>query len=90
MEKSEVIQKIYIFTPVACRYKILYFHCETIKYALYFISIFLYFTTLYIIKGFQLKLVLDMYFSFCAGKPDQYEAPFYYKISISDIINSML
>ena len=43
MEKSEVIQKSYII-------KFYIFTGENIKYALYFINIFLYFTTLYIIK----------------------------------------
>ena len=40
-----------------CRYKILY---ENIKYTLYFIDIFLYFTTLYIINV-HLMIILSSY-----------------------------
>ena len=49
MEKSVVIQKKNIFTSVK-QNKILYFPSENIRYALYFVNIFLYFATFYIIK----------------------------------------
>ena len=49
MEKSEVIRK----NVLECTYKIVYFTSENIKYTLYFINIFLYFTTMYIIKMFS-------------------------------------
>ena len=51
MEKSEAIQKSFIFNPVECVHiKLNFFTSENIKYTLYFINIFQYFTTLYIIK----------------------------------------
>ena len=51
MEKSEVIKKNNIFTfRWSENIKFYIFTSENIKYTIYFINIFLYFTTLYIIK----------------------------------------
>ena len=47
--KSEVIQKSYMYILVECGYKVT---SENIKYTLYFINIFLYFTSLYIINTY--------------------------------------
>ena len=52
MKKSEVIKKKVIFSlrwSVDITFYI--FTCENIKYTLYFINIFLYFTTLYIMNS---------------------------------------
>ena len=52
MEKSEVILKIVICTLLwSENIKFYIFTSENIKYTLYFINIFLYFTTLYIINN---------------------------------------
>ena len=58
IEKSEVIQKSYIFTPVECRYKILHITSENIKYTLYFINISLYFTIFYIINSYTAFFII--------------------------------
>ena len=53
--------KSYIFTCEDIRFDI--FTCEDIRYTLYFVNIFLYFTTLYIIKWkFQIFLLNNMSF----------------------------
>ena len=50
MEKSEVIQKIIFTFRLSENIKFYIFTSENIKYTIYFINIFLYFTTLYIIN----------------------------------------
>ena len=50
MEKSEVIQKDKFTFRWSENIKFYIFTSENIKYTLYFINIFLYFTTLYIIN----------------------------------------
>ena len=53
MEKSEVIQKkLYVHSGGVKIYFFYIFTSENIKYTLYFINIFLYFVTLYIINNF--------------------------------------
>ena len=54
MEKSEVIQKSYMWSE---NIRFYIFTSENIKYTLYINNIFLYFTTLYIIKEYLFVLL---------------------------------
>ena len=55
MEMSEVIQKIIFTFRWSENVKFYIFTSENIKYTIYFINIFLYFTTLYIINAFSVS-----------------------------------
>ena len=83
MEKSEVNKKVIFSLRWSVDIKFYIFTSKNIKYTLYFINIFLYFTTMYIIKKkirvvetrFRLKCLI----SIAAFPPQQHSASEIYK-----------
>ena len=68
MEKSEVIQKVICTLLWSENIRFYIFTSENIKYTLYFINIFLYFMTLYIIKEFLTQGEMLDFPIWCARK----------------------
>ena len=68
MEKSEVIQNVICILRWSETIKFYIFTSENIKYTLYFINIFLYFMTLYIINEIiftrMFTILVDFFFFF--------------------------